>query len=307
MSDHDGQLVAEYRTTINSSAKYISAMLIIDNDKIVTADSKTSKIQLYMLEDFELINEITLKHVGWWGITDMTQVDSERFAVLVPGFWTRSDIRIFKLDEEKRMKKVGKFNTSRRSFGLCFQKGFFFVTISPATLFRTSQNSCVKMYSENGESKQVFTVDKENNALFGNHLLKIYVDKNFRMFVCDVEKNELIILKIDSINREVTVLTRHNYLVMDITTKLDGTSFLATSQRDGIVLLHANGGWVFNNFLPCGKLEGKPLAVAFNDKDQQLLVATQRSSWYSPWSTLVFIVYDVKCSYSTDFRVTIEK
>lgn len=308
MSDDNRQLIAEYNRAIKVTATDITAMLVMGQDQnIVTADNKTSTIELHRYHDFYLLDKLSLENTGWNGIVDMTLMDSDTFAVLVPGVWADGDIHIYKVDTENHIKKIRTVNIGRETFGFCFQKDFFFITCSPSIFFRKTASGYVQMVRKDGKIEKVFTQDRDNIALFGNPLSKVHVDKNFRMFVSDLEKKELTILKIDSINREVTVLTRHKYSIRDIATKLDGTCFLVTSHQDGVVLLQANGRWIFNNFLPCYKLNGKPLSVTFNETEKELLVTTQMSKWYSPWKKwLVIFAYDVKYSQSQDIHVTIE-
>ncbi|XP_045175968.2 uncharacterized protein LOC123536679 [Mercenaria mercenaria] len=306
MSDTGSQLSAEFERNVETEATDVSAILVMEDNKVLTAERR--KVTLYD-EDFQQITKYEIKEAGWWGmITDMTLTGQHTFSLLLPGFWYESWLVSFEITEESQIKKRKILEIKTQAFGLCYQREFFFVTFSPKHLipFRKNPPGYICMINKKGENRHTFKNDGDNKNIFGSSLSKIYVDQNFKMFVCDKEKNEIVILQIDPFTYAATVITRHKYSVMDIATKVDRTSFLATNHKDGVVLLHANGRWVFNNFLSSERLNGTPTALAYNEGSQQLMVSVRHSQWFRQKKWLLFQIYIVKYSQDTDTRVSIE-
>jgi hypothetical protein len=163
------------------------------------------------------------------------------------------------------------------------------------------------MVGKQGKIKHKFQLDKDKKAIFSEQLSKIYVTEKFIMYICDEGKKELVILKVDPFEYDITILTCHNYSVVHFSRLKDGSCFLATNHPDGVVLLQANGKWIFNNFLPVKRLEGKPKAIACQEHRKQLIVVVEKSKWLPPnrkW--LEVEVFGLQYRNQTDVSIQID-
>ncbi|KAH3817946.1 hypothetical protein DPMN_119531 [Dreissena polymorpha] len=283
--------------------KDVAAMIVIE-DKIILADRKSSTIVVYK-DDFEVASEMHFasKQVGFfWGITDMSVLKDAVFGVLVPGFLRKSECWFYELQSDDTVKYLRTIALNKRCYGICFQRDFLFATFSPAY----GSPGYVRMLDLQGKSLKKFMHDKNKKQLFSNRISKIYVDSKFRIFVCDDKKRELLILKKDEFDDSISYVTSHKYSVLTIAIKRDGTSFLSTDSDDGVVLLHQNGKWIFNNFLSAAKLSGKPSAVAYteNGETSKLIVVIKSKYWFRSHTKLV--CYYLCQTKDTEARILME-
>ncbi|KAH3819277.1 hypothetical protein DPMN_121011 [Dreissena polymorpha] len=86
--------------------------------------------------------------------------------------------------------------------------------------------------------------------------------------------------------------TTHRYRVMDIARSAEGTTYMATDSSNGVVVLHKNRQWTFNNFLPKSKIGGTPTAVALIEAPSPRLVVAVTSGWCK-WKKTKIVVFDL--------------
>ncbi|KAH3819258.1 hypothetical protein DPMN_120992 [Dreissena polymorpha] len=132
------------------------------------------------------------------------------------------------------MSMVDKILLEKRCTSISFQRESFFASFSPIV----GSHGFIRQKNLHGSNVRKFMNDVDNESLFVKNVLILHVDSEFIMYVCDVERKELQVLKKDNECELLTKETSHRYRVLDIAVSNRGPFYLLTDSRDGIVLLH---------------------------------------------------------------------
>ncbi|KAH3819298.1 hypothetical protein DPMN_121032 [Dreissena polymorpha] len=239
----------------------ISAVLVL-GDFVLITNRKTNRLLILSKEMDEKKNvHFSKTQRGRSGtLADMAKVSPSRFAVLCTGRFSASKCWIYDLTDDQgsiELPMVKEISLERGCTSICFQRESFFASFSP--LF--GSHGYIRQMNHHGSNIRKFKNDEVNESLFGKNVLILHVDSELIMYVCDVERKELQVLKKDNECELLTKETSHRYRVIDIAVSNRGPFYLLTDSSDGIVLLHRDRKWTFNSFLPKSKLGGTPTAV----------------------------------------------
>ncbi|KAH3819292.1 hypothetical protein DPMN_121026 [Dreissena polymorpha] len=217
---------------------------------LLTSNRTTKTLVLYSMSLEEILRRVFTKDEnGIFGtVKDMAKTSPSRFAVLM----SNGNLWIMELNKDPlEFRLVVKLPLAENSSSICYQQNYIFAAVTRFARTSYIQQTLIEG-EEHGPTSEKSSKRKYKHSLLCKSIRVLTVDPDFVMYVCDKKRKLLYIFGKDTFSDSLMTSeeTTHRYRVMDIARSAEGETYMATDSSDGVVVLHKNREWTFNNFLP---------------------------------------------------------